>query len=76
MKIQICTWKTCKSRFSEYILKRLKRDIEKYGFKNILIEEVNCLWFCEKWPNVIVDWKIENYSDPIKISKIVIDKKK
>lgn len=73
MKIQICTWKSCKSRYSEYILKRLKADIEKFKFEKIEIETTPCQWYCEKWPNVLYDWKREHYQDPIKASKHMID---
>lgn len=75
MKIQICNWRKCKWNFSEYIEKRLLSDIEKYNLKNIIVEKCMCLWQCDKWPNVIFDWKIINYSDPIKISKMMFDKK-
>ncbi len=74
MKIQVCTWKMCKSRFSEYIFKRVEGDIQKFALENITLETCPCQWQCKSWPNVIVDGKLENYSDPIKISKIIFDK--
>lgn len=76
MKIQICNWKNCKSKFSEYITKRIQSDIEKFKINSVILENCGCLWDweCKKWPNVLIDWKIENYSDPVKISKIMIDK--
>lgn len=76
MKIQVCTWKSCKGRFSEYILKRIASDIEKFKLENITYENCPCQWQCDKWPNVIVDGKIENYCDPIKISKMMLEKAK
>ncbi len=76
MKIQVCTWKSCKGRFSEYILKRIASDIEKFKLENITYENCPCQWQCEKWPNVIVDGKIENYCYPIKISKMMLEKAK
>lgn len=76
MKIQVCTWKSCKSRFSEYILKRVNSDIEKFHLENISVENCPCLGQCKEWPNVIVDGKIENYCDPIKVSKIMFEKLK
>lgn len=76
MKVQICTWKSCKSRFSEYILKRLESDKEKFHYESLTIETCPCLWSCSEWPNVLIDWKKENYSDPIKISKIISDRLK
>lgn len=76
MKIQVCNWKSCRSRFSEYILKRINSDIEKFNLWNVTIEYCPCLWQCKAWPNVIIDWKIENYSDPIKVSKNMFEKLK
>ena len=74
MKIQVCTGKSCKSRFSEYILKRLAWDIEKFQLDNIQTEVCACLWQCKMWPNVILDGKTEHYSDPAKISKLMFEK--
>lgn len=74
MKIQICNGKMCKSRFSEYIKKRIENDIEKFDLKNIILENCSCIWQCEKWPNVIFDWHIENQVNPTKASKIIQDK--
>lgn len=74
MKIQVCNWKMCKSRFSEYITKRLNADIAKFKLENIELENCPCLGQCKVWPNVVIDSKIENYSDPAKISKIMFEK--
>lgn len=76
MKVQVCTWKTCKGRFSEYIIKRLEADKEKFSLDSLMLESCPCLGHCEKWPNVSIDWKIENYSEWAKISKIVLEKLK
>jgi NADH:ubiquinone oxidoreductase subunit E len=43
MKIQVCTGRSCKSRFSEYILKRLEADKEKFELQNIDAEVCACL---------------------------------
>jgi len=74
MKIQVCTGKMCKSRFSEYIIKRIESDIEKFKIQNISLEACPCLWSCKTWPNVVIDWKIEKYCEWAKISKIILDK--
>lgn len=74
MKIQVCTGKSCKGKFSEYIIKRINWDIEKFHLDNVSIESCPCLWDCKIWPNVIIDWKKENYCDPIKVSKIMFEK--
>lgn len=76
MKISVCSGKMCKSRFSEYILKRINSDIEKFKLEHIITEECPCLWQCKNWPNVVFDWKIENYQDPIKTSKIMFERTK
>lgn len=74
MKIQVCVWKSCKGKFSEYIIKRINWDISKFNLENVSIESCPCLGNCNEWPNVIIDWKKEHYSDPIKISKIMFEK--
>ncbi len=76
MKIQVCTWKSCKSRFSEYILKRVAWDIEKFDLKNVSVETCPCLWDCKIWPNAVIDGKKENYCDPIKVSRMMLEKLK
>lgn len=74
MKIQVCTGKSCKWKFSEYIIKRINWDIEKFHLDNVSIESCPCLWDCKSWPNVIIDGKKENYCDPIKVSRIMFEK--
>ena len=64
MKIKICTWSTCKDRFSEYIITRLKNDKERFNLDSIEFEECLCLWQCQQWPNIVVDWYIKNYIKP------------
>lgn len=76
MKIQVCTGKSCKSKFSEYIIKRIQGDKERFNLENVNIETCPCLWECKQWPNVLIDGKRESYSDPIKISKIILEKTK
>ena len=73
MKIQVCMWKTCKSNFAEYIIKRLKWDIERLDLKNIEIEESMCMGMCKKWPNVKMGNDIINYAEPAKISDRMIN---
>ncbi len=75
MKIKICTWRACKDNFSEYIIKRIKNDIEFYKLNNIIIEETPCMWLCHKWPNVVIDNdKVINYANPLKISDLMLKK--
>jgi NADH:ubiquinone oxidoreductase subunit E len=74
MKIKVCTWKTCTERFSEYILTRLKNDKERFNLDKLEIEECMCLWQCSKWPNIVVDWEIQNYMNPAKASEFAFNK--
>ncbi len=74
MKIQVCTGRSCKWKFSEYILKRIESDKDKFQLQNIETEVCACLWQCKSWPNVVIDSKIENYNDPAKVSKMMFDK--
>lgn len=74
MKIQVCTGRSCKWKFSEYILKRIEADTKKFDLQNIDAEVCACLWQCKMWPNVILDGKTEHYSDPAKISKLMFEK--
>lgn len=37
INIEVCVGKACKSRFSEYILKRLENDKTKLGMKNVTL---------------------------------------
>lgn len=75
MKIQVCRGKTCSERFSEYILKRLESDKELFHLDNIIIEACPCTGNCQKWPNIVIDGKIEHGMNPIKASKIVVGSK-
>ena len=76
MKIQVCTWKACKEKFSSYILTRLNSDTKFYDLKNTIVEECMCTWNCKKWPSVVIDWEIKDYMNPAKASQMMIEKKK
>ena len=76
MKINVCTWKTCNDRFSEYILTRLKNDKNRFNLDSLIIEESKCMWDCKKWPNVKIDGKINNYMNPLKVSSMILNNKK
>ena len=41
-----------------------------------MLESCPCMGHCEKWPNVSIDSKVENYAEWAKISKIVLEKLK
>lgn len=76
MKIKICTGKMCKERYSEYIIKRIKNDIDFHSLDWVILEESPCMWQCSKWPNVMFDKHLESWVSPLKASKILLDKKK
>lgn len=75
MKVQVCVWKACKDKFSEYILTRLESDKKFYNLHNTIVEKCPCTWNCKTWPSVVMDWHIEKYMNPAKASKVMIDKK-
>jgi len=77
MKVQVCTWKWCREKFSEYILTRLKNDKEFYWvWDNLIIEEFKCRWDCKHWPNIIIDKNIHTHMTPAKASELVFHNKK
>ena len=72
MKVEVCTWWACTSRFSKYIIKRLENDIEKFSYKRLNIHESPCMWKCQKGPNIkINNGDIQNRSEPAKVSSTV-----
>ncbi len=74
MKIKVCMWSACKDNFSQYIITRIKRDIEKYDLQHIEIEESPCMWMCKKWPNTKIDKDIINYANGAKVSEAMFKK--
>lgn len=76
MKIKVCKWKMCKSRFSEYIIKRLENDIAFHNYSWVILEETPCMWHCDEWPNAQFDRHLEHDMNPFKASKMMMDKKK
>lgn len=73
MKIQVCMWKACKSRFAEYITKRLKADINFHNLEWVIVEECMCMGYCKEGPNVMFDKHIENHMNPIKASTMMMN---
>ena len=76
MKVQVCMWKWCKERYSEYILARLKNDKDFYNKKNLIIEEFKCMGNCKNWPNILIDKDIHPHMSPTRASEIVFNNKK
>ena len=72
MKIQVCMWNWCKKRYSEYILKRLENDVERFDMKNVNLSTCACCWKCEEWPVVKFDKRTETAMDPIKASNMML----
>ena len=76
IKIKVCCWSNCKSKFSEYILKRIENDKTKLELENLVIEKISCMWKCEDWPNISINWNIFSKQNPIKASQLVLKKLK
>jgi NADH:ubiquinone oxidoreductase subunit E len=76
MLIKVCTWSACKSKFSNYMVTRIKRDIEKSSLKNVKMEESPCMWECRKSPNARIDNEVMNYANPCKLSEAMFKKLK
>lgn len=74
MKVQVCMGKSCKEKYSEYILKRLERDKERFNLTNVIITTCACIDGCKKWPNVMFDKHIEWNMTPTKASKMMMNK--
>ncbi|NDK09085.1 hypothetical protein EOM39_07665 [Candidatus Gracilibacteria bacterium] len=74
MKIQVCMGKSCKEKYSEYILKRLERDKERFNLNNVIITTCACIDGCKKGPNVMFDKHIEGNMTPTKASKMMMNK--
>ncbi len=74
MKIQVCTGKSCSSKYSEYIIKRLKSDKDFYNYDNLIIENCMCTWNCEEWPIIYVDKDLHKKVNPSLASKLVLEK--
>ncbi len=76
MKIKVCTWKMCTERFSQYIITRLQNDKIKFNLDKLEIENCMCLWKCSSWPNIVVDWNIKKYVNPLKASWFIFNNNK
>lgn len=76
MEIKVCIWKACSWKFSNYIIKRIENDKEKFDLENIKIQTTSCMWKCENWPNICID--SENYwkQNPFKTSELLNKKLK
>jgi len=75
LKVQICKWKSCKSRFCSYIEDRIKLEKERFN-QNIEISDSPCMWNCKNWPTVKINWEKIEKCDPIKVSNLISKKLK
>ena len=75
MKVQVCTWKTCSDRFSQYIIDRLEKDKNFYELKDLEVDKCPCTWNCKIGPSVIFDGTVQTYMNPITASDIIRGKK-
>jgi NADH:ubiquinone oxidoreductase subunit E len=71
MKVQVCQGKSCKDRFSKYIITRLENDTKFYQWKNVEVIEEMCMNHCKKWPNIKIKNQVINYTNPAKASELV-----
>ena len=76
MKIKICTWNKCLDKFSEYIVKRIKNDKNRFNLNTVEIEEVSCMWNCDNAPVIIIDNEKIEKINPLKASEILNKKLK
>lgn len=75
--VKVCTGKTCASRFSPYILKRLLAEKAKYDTKNkSTVEECGCQGSCKTGPVITINTTLFDRMDPIKASNIYLDELK
>jgi NADH:ubiquinone oxidoreductase subunit E len=74
MKIQVCTGKACREKFSNYILKRLENDKENFKLDHLIVETCTCQKKCDEAPVVVIDGKIEVKMTGIKASKLIMEK--
>lgn len=73
MKVQVCTGKSCKARFSNYIITRIENDKKFYSdWKEVEVIEEKCMGNCKKGPNIKLKNQIINYASPAKTSEILI----
>lgn len=71
MKIKVCMWNNCKNKFAEYIVFRLKNDVNRFNLDKVEVEEVACQWRCEEWPIVRIDKNMLTKATPIKASEMM-----
>lgn len=77
MIIKVCTGKSCASRFSLYILKRLLAEKAKYDTENkSVIEECGCQGNCKTGPNIVIGTIIHDRMDPVKASNLYLEELK
>lgn len=72
MKVQVCTGKSCRERFSKYVIQRLENDTKFYNWESVEIMECACMDHCKKWPNIKIKNQVYNYTSPAKASEIVL----
>ncbi len=72
--IQVCNWKACSGRFSEYIKTRLESDKKFYDLPNVDVVNCPCTGNCKVGPSVIF-WneEVSIYMDPAKASGAMVD---
>ena len=70
--VKVCHGKSCTERFSPYILDRLEKDREFYGYPaELVIEKCFCQGKCEVSPTVVFDGDIQTRMNPIRASELL-----
>lgn len=66
--VRVCLGKDC-GRGGKYIKERLES--MRGRRPDIVIEEVYCMSYCEKGPNVEIDGSLYHRSSPVQVAKIL-----
>ncbi len=73
--IRVCTGKSCKTRFSEYIAARLRADKAKFDKNDtIAIETCPCVGRCSEGPNFFFEKELFTKGNPVKASEVFLRK--
>lgn len=72
MKVQVCTGKSCRWRYSNYVITRIENDSSFYNdWKWVEVVEETCMWHCKQGPNIKLKNQIINYCSPTKASEVI-----
>ncbi len=70
--VKVCTGRACSDRHSPYIEKRLRADVDFYGYgSDVVIETCLCQGRCKEGPTVVFQNDVQTYQNPVKSSEIL-----